>query len=67
VTVGAKKAPRYGGGYVTAVVGVDSKSWAPIVPVRPSRAVTIGAQRHPWHGGGTVTQILGLGVVGLGP
>jgi hypothetical protein len=38
-TVGANKAPRYGGGHVTGVVGVES--------IRPNRAVTAGAKGIP--------------------
>ena len=37
VTVGAVKAPRYGGGHVTGFVGVDSKSSTLVPAVRARR------------------------------
>ncbi len=47
MTVKPVKAPRYGGGHVTGVVGVDLKSEVSTVPVRPSRVVIAGGKGIP--------------------
>jgi hypothetical protein len=61
VTVGAIKAPRYGGGHVTGFVGVDSKSSTPVPAVRARRDRE--SPRALRYGGGSVTRIVAPMVV----